>query len=451
MRVNWLAVQDFRNYAQPVSSSRPRASRSWWARTARARPTCSKRSAGWPRCRRFGACRTRRLSAKVRPRRSSAPRSSATGGASRSKPRCPAAARPRVLVNGQALRRSRDLLGAVRVSVFSPDDLALIKGGPAQRRNCSTTRWSRCDPHHAETIAAVERVLAPARRVAAPGGRSGNARSGVHARRVGREAGRARRHARDRPAATGGPPRAAYGQGVRRGRRRRGRDRAALRRRRGPTRTTSTSKLRCTPRSPPRAATICVAASRTVGPAPRRTRITHRHAAGADPRVAGRTAVVGAGVATRRPRGGHRDHRSRAGACCSTTCSPSSTRTVRPRCSRACRPVKRCSPPRDRCPTARYPRPRCASPAGGSTTDDLAPAARRATPTAIPHRLGPSLDKVAKRLGAPTAAALSGLFERWEELVGREHRGPRAARLVARAVSCSSRSIRARGPRSCAS
>ncbi len=35
-----------------------------------------------------------------------------------------------------------------------------------------------------------------------------------------------------------------------------------------------------------------------------------------------------------------------------------------------------------------------------------------------PACLGPSLDKVAKRLGAPTAAALSGLFDRWEELVG---------------------------------
>ena len=35
-----------------------------------------------------------------------------------------------------------------------------------------------------------------------------------------------------------------------------------------------------------------------------------------------------------------------------------------------------------------------------------------------PARLGPSLDRVAKRLGAPTANALSGLFQRWEELVG---------------------------------
>ena len=44
------------------------------------------------------------------------------------------AGRDRVLVNRQPLRKGRDLLGAVRVSVFSPDDLALVKGGPAERR-----------------------------------------------------------------------------------------------------------------------------------------------------------------------------------------------------------------------------------------------------------------------------------------------------------------------------
>lgn len=42
--------------------------------------------------------------------------------------------RTRVLVNRNKIPRTRDLLGVVRVSVFSPDDLALIKGGPGQRR-----------------------------------------------------------------------------------------------------------------------------------------------------------------------------------------------------------------------------------------------------------------------------------------------------------------------------
>ena len=35
-----------------------------------------------------------------------------------------------------------------------------------------------------------------------------------------------------------------------------------------------------------------------------------------------------------------------------------------------------------------------------------------------PKGLGSSLDRVARRLGAPTAQALSGLFQRWDELVG---------------------------------
>ena len=42
--------------------------------------------------------------------------------------------RGRVQVNRQRLQRTRDLLGTVRVSVFSPDDLELVKGGPGERR-----------------------------------------------------------------------------------------------------------------------------------------------------------------------------------------------------------------------------------------------------------------------------------------------------------------------------
>lgn len=45
-----------------------------------------------------------------------------------------AAGRNRVQVNRQKLGRVRDLLGAVRVTVFSPDDLALVKGSPGDRR-----------------------------------------------------------------------------------------------------------------------------------------------------------------------------------------------------------------------------------------------------------------------------------------------------------------------------
>jgi DNA replication and repair protein RecF len=40
----------------------------------------------------------------------------------------------RVQVNRQRLQRARDLLGALRVSVFSPDDVDLVKEGPSGRR-----------------------------------------------------------------------------------------------------------------------------------------------------------------------------------------------------------------------------------------------------------------------------------------------------------------------------
>ncbi|MGH9035122.1 MAG: DNA replication/repair protein RecF [Acidimicrobiia bacterium] len=45
-----------------------------------------------------------------------------------------ATGRNRVLVNRKPLARARDVLGTLRVTVFSPDDLRLVKGGPAERR-----------------------------------------------------------------------------------------------------------------------------------------------------------------------------------------------------------------------------------------------------------------------------------------------------------------------------
>jgi len=59
--------------------------------------------------------------------------------------------RNRVLVNRQRLNRTRDLAGAVRVTVFSPDDLALIKGGPGLRRGYLDHLMVAIDPR-AETV-----------------------------------------------------------------------------------------------------------------------------------------------------------------------------------------------------------------------------------------------------------------------------------------------------------
>lgn len=46
----------------------------------------------------------------------------------------PRQGRTNVLVNKQRLARTRDLLGVLRVTVFSPDDLELVKGAPSERR-----------------------------------------------------------------------------------------------------------------------------------------------------------------------------------------------------------------------------------------------------------------------------------------------------------------------------
>ena len=45
-----------------------------------------------------------------------------------------ASGRNRIQVNRQKVTRLRDLLGHFRTSVFGPDDLELVKGGPGQRR-----------------------------------------------------------------------------------------------------------------------------------------------------------------------------------------------------------------------------------------------------------------------------------------------------------------------------
>jgi len=44
------------------------------------------------------------------------------------------AGRNRILCNKQSVSRTRDLYGLLRVSVFAPDDLALVKDGPSERR-----------------------------------------------------------------------------------------------------------------------------------------------------------------------------------------------------------------------------------------------------------------------------------------------------------------------------
>jgi DNA replication and repair protein RecF len=67
--------------------------------------------------------------------------------------------RDRVQVNRQPLRRTRDLLGALQVTVFAPDDLELVKGGPAERRRYLDDLLVALHPRHDATQTELERVL----------------------------------------------------------------------------------------------------------------------------------------------------------------------------------------------------------------------------------------------------------------------------------------------------
>lgn len=71
----------------------------------------------------------------------------------------PGQGRPRLQVNRQRLKRVRDLLGAIQVSVFSPDDLELVKGSPSGRRRYLDDLLVARRPQADALRTEVERVL----------------------------------------------------------------------------------------------------------------------------------------------------------------------------------------------------------------------------------------------------------------------------------------------------
>jgi DNA replication and repair protein RecF len=70
-----------------------------------------------------------------------------------------ATGRNRIQVNRQPLQRARDLLGVLRVTVFSPDDLELVKGGPAERRRYLDDALVASHPRYDALRAEVDKVL----------------------------------------------------------------------------------------------------------------------------------------------------------------------------------------------------------------------------------------------------------------------------------------------------
>ena len=62
-------------------------------------------------------------------------------------------------VNRQPAKRSRDVLGTVQVSVFSPDDLSLIKHGPSGRRALLDEIQVSLHPSFQSRLSELERIL----------------------------------------------------------------------------------------------------------------------------------------------------------------------------------------------------------------------------------------------------------------------------------------------------
>jgi DNA replication and repair protein RecF len=70
-----------------------------------------------------------------------------------------ASGRNRVRVNRQALKRAQDRADLVRVTVFSPDDLQLVKGSPAGRRDYLDDLLVALAPRYVAVRGDYERVL----------------------------------------------------------------------------------------------------------------------------------------------------------------------------------------------------------------------------------------------------------------------------------------------------
>ena len=67
--------------------------------------------------------------------------------------------RNRILANKQPVSRRRDLAEHLRVTVFAPDDLALVKGGPAGRRDLVDDLLVASAPRFSAVITDYERVV----------------------------------------------------------------------------------------------------------------------------------------------------------------------------------------------------------------------------------------------------------------------------------------------------
>jgi len=70
-----------------------------------------------------------------------------------------AVGRNRVRINGQPVTKSRDAVGRLRVTVFAPDDLQLVKGSPSERRRYLDDLLAAAAPRYEGVRADFEKVL----------------------------------------------------------------------------------------------------------------------------------------------------------------------------------------------------------------------------------------------------------------------------------------------------
>jgi DNA replication and repair protein RecF len=86
-----------------------------------------------------------------------------------------ASGRNRMLVNRQPVQRTRDLYGVLRSTVFSPDDLALVKGSPQHRRAFLDELLAGLSPRYVAAIGDFDRVVRQRNALLRSGARHGEA------------------------------------------------------------------------------------------------------------------------------------------------------------------------------------------------------------------------------------------------------------------------------------
>ena len=101
-------------------------------------------------------------------------------------------ARSRIRVNRKAVSSRRDLGAAAPCTIFSPDDLTIISGGPKGRRDLLDDALALLDAEGARAADDTERILRQRAALLRQSGGRASAEVDGHPRRVGPTPGRCR-------------------------------------------------------------------------------------------------------------------------------------------------------------------------------------------------------------------------------------------------------------------